>query len=262
MRRLLIRPGAIGDCILSLPALEHLRTDYTEVWAPSAVIPLYGAFDRARSLASTGLDLFGLPGLDAPPALIAALRSFDSIESWYGENRPEFRHAAKSLPISFHRSLPPAGDVHAADFFARQVGCPTPAIPRIEVPNVAARSSVIIHPFSGGATKNWPLDCFRDLANRLPLTVEWSAGPEEELPEASRIENLYDLATWIAGARLFVGNDAGITHLAAAVGAPVVALFCKTDPAVWAPRGNNVRVLAPPESVQAVLAECLRYTSA
>ena len=40
LRRLIIRPGGIGDCILSLPAIELLRTEHTEVWVPSSVLPL------------------------------------------------------------------------------------------------------------------------------------------------------------------------------------------------------------------------------
>jgi ADP-heptose:LPS heptosyltransferase len=43
---------------------------------------------------------------------------------------------------------------------------------------------------------------------------------------------------------VYIGNDSGISHLAAAAGAPVVALFGPTDPAVWAPRGPRVRILA------------------
>jgi ADP-heptose:LPS heptosyltransferase len=56
--------------------------------------------------------------------------------------------------------------------------------------------------------------------------------------------DLYELACWIRSARVYVGNDSGITHLAAAAGAPVVAIFGPTDPAVWAPRGDRVRVIA------------------
>ncbi len=48
--------------------------------------------------------------------------------------------------------------------------------------------------------------------------------------------------SWLARASLYIGNDSGITHLAAAVGTPVLAMFGPTDPAVWAPRGPNVRV--------------------
>jgi ADP-heptose:LPS heptosyltransferase len=75
------------------------------------------------------------------------------------------------------------------------------------------------------------------------LTVRWCAGPNDPpLAGAVRIDDLYRLACWISQARLYVGNDSGITHLAAATGVPVLALFGPTDPAVWAPRGANVRV--------------------
>ena len=47
----------------------------------------------------------------------------------------------------------------------------------------------------------------------------------------------------LAGARVFLGNDSGITHLATAAGCPTVAVFGATDPRVWAPRGTHVTVL-------------------
>ena len=81
------------------------------------------------------------------------------------------------------------------------------------------------------------------MAKRLKIPVRWCAGPEEALPDAVRFDDLYELALWLASARLYIGNDSGITHLAAAVGAPVVAIFGPSDPAVWGPRGDRVRVL-------------------
>ena len=75
------------------------------------------------------------------------------------------------------------------------------------------------------------------------MTVHWCCGPEDpQLDGAVRIENLYELACWLARARLYIGNDSGITHLAAAVGTPVLALFGPTDARVWAPRGAHVRI--------------------
>ncbi len=65
MRRLLIRPGAIGDCILSFPALESLCSGYTEIWLPGPVAPLVDFADRVCPISSTGLDLFGVG--DLPP---------------------------------------------------------------------------------------------------------------------------------------------------------------------------------------------------
>ena len=247
MRRLLIRPGGIGDCILSLPALEYLKTDYTEVWVRSELVPLIRFADRVQSIASTGLDLVGLPGVEAPPGAIERLRSFDSIVSWYGSNRPEFREHVQSLglPFEFHAALPPPGEnIHATDFFLRQVGSTGGALPRIPCTPAAPSDFAIIHPFSGSTRKNWPLDRFRELAARLPLPVRWCAGPEESLADAVRLPDLYELACWLASARLYIGNDSGITHLAAAVGTPVVAIFGPTDPAIWAPRGDKARVVS------------------
>lgn len=224
-RRLLIRPGAIGDVIVSLPALEFLRADYTEVWVPSALVPLIHCADRVRSLPSTGLDLLELGR--APQSLRDTLAGFDDIVSWYGANRPEFAEAVRCLPFRFFRALPD-GACHASDFYLRQIGAPSGARPRIPHPP-APRTRLALHPYSGSATKNWPLENFEALARLLPF--EWCH---------DRFEDLGELAAWLAGARLFVGNDSGITHLAAAVGTPTLVLFGPTDPAVWAPAGAHV----------------------
>jgi heptosyltransferase III len=247
LRRLLIRPGAIGDCILSIPALECLRADYTEVWARSEVAPLIRFADCVRSIASTGIDRMGLAGVDPPAELPERLRSFDSIVSWYGSNRVEFREHVKQLglPFQFFDALPPAGaKIHAADFFLKQAGCSGVAVPRIQCPAAPPGDFAVIHPFSGSARKNWALERYHELARRLEMPVRWCAGPEEPLEDAVRIDNLHELACWLATARLYIGNDSGITHLAAAVGVPVVAIFGPTDPAVWAPRGERVRVVS------------------
>lgn len=243
----MIRPGGIGDSILSLPALEYLRSDFTEVWVRAEVAPLIRFADRVCAIASTGLDLVGLAGNEPPPALLDRLRSFDSIVSWYGSNRPEFReHTVQlDLPFRFLDALPPPGArMHCADFFLSQAGGSGPAVPRISAPPEPRGDFAVIHAFSGGPRKNWPLERFRELARRLPFPVLWCAGPEEPLDHAVRIDNLWDLARWLGTARVYIGNDSGITHLAAASRTPVVAIFGPSDPAVWAPRGNSVEVIS------------------
>ena len=217
------------------------------MWVPSPVTPLIRFADSVRSIASTGLDLMGLPETAAPCGLLERLRSFDSIVSWYGSNREEFRSQVKELglPFEFFPALPEGGaSIHAADFFLRKVGCAGPAVPRIDCPRADRQEFIAIHPFSGSPRKNWPLDRYRELAERLEWPVQWCAGPEEPLEGAVRIADLYDLACWLATARLYIGNDSGITHLAAAVGVPVIAIFGPTDPAVWAPRGKSIRVVS------------------
>jgi heptosyltransferase III len=249
VRRLIIRPGAIGDLIVSLPAMECLAAEYVEVWTASRQIGLARFAHRVRSIASTGLDLLGVA--EPPPRLIEELRRFDSIVSWYGSNRAEFRETVRQLelPFTFFAALPEAGaGMHAVDFYleqARTLGpCPSDGIPRIRC-DVARENFAVIHPFSGSAKKNWPLEKFRGLAARLEraMPVRWCSGPDDPpLPGAVRIDDLYKLACWLARARLYVGNDSGVTHLAAAVGTPVLALFGPTDPAVWGPRGAHVRI--------------------
>src|SRR5215831_4701719 len=226
MTRLLIRPGAIGDVILSLPALEAATTEYTEVWAPREVLPLIRFADKKMAIADTGIDLVGVvEGAKAP-----VLDTFDSIYSWYGANRPEFREAVRHLPFTFFPAVPPPAD----------------GIPRISVPPVPREDFAVIHPFASSPAKRWPLESFHAVAKRLGTPVLWCAGPEEPLEGAVRFEDLYQLACWLSRARVYIGNDSGIAHLAAAVGTPVVSIFVATDPAIWAPRGNNVAVLMNP----------------
>jgi heptosyltransferase III len=240
-KRLLIRPGAIGDFILSLPALEFLRDDYTEVWSASPSVPLARFADRARSISSTGLDRLAVTDADD---VIDRLGLFDSIHSWYGTNRPEFRAlvASLGLPFTFHQALPD-GTKHAADFYLEQVGADAGGVPHIECRFGRRCEMAILHPFASQPAKRWPLERFEELAALMEsegkLSVKWCRGPEEELPQAYFVENLYELGAGIATATVFVGNDSGISHLAAAVGTPVVALFGSTDPRIWAPRGTG-----------------------
>ncbi len=261
MRRLLIRPGAIGDCILALPELESARADdkahraplcadYVEVWVPRPIVPLIQFADRVRAIADTSLDLVGVVEDPRTESCLRELASFNSIYSWYGSNRPEFREAVRHLPFTFFPALP--------------INFTLP--PRITVPAVPIEDFAVIHPFSGSPKKNWPLDLYRDLAaglqTRLNMPVKWCAGPRadealsenDSLDDAVRIADLYDLAAWLAAARVYIGNDSGITHLAAATGVPVVAIFLSTDPRVWAPRGERVIVLENPTVDQVLTA--------
>jgi heptosyltransferase-2 len=148
------------------------------------------------------------------------------------------------------------------------------------VPNAPLRHEdkpphlIAVHPGSGSPRKNWPFSRWIELINRLdgPILLvlgeaeqEWIptcrsllAGDEPASPTAiespaSRLLHphiqlahnlpLPELAAALARCRLFLGHDSGVSHLAAAVGTPCVLLFGPTDPAMWAPPGNHVRVL-------------------
>jgi heptosyltransferase III len=136
---------------------------------------------------------------------------------------------------------------------------------------------MVIHPGSGSLSKNWPVERFVEIAERLggETPIVWVIGPAEAesgtaeaidraIPGARVWRNLplSELADRLCGARLFVGNDSGVAHLAAAAGCPVVVMFGASDPVVWAPRGRSVTVLGDGTrgmnaiSVEAVLAAC------
>ncbi|MCX6611309.1 MAG: glycosyltransferase family 9 protein [Acidobacteria bacterium] len=245
MRRLAIRPGGIGDSILGFPALEHLALGGTlEVWARAEVLPLIH-FATTNTIEGTGL---GLLGLEEPnPQLVERLQQFDEIYTWYGAARDDFREAITALHprVNFLPALPTDDSSHAADFFAAQVGASLPAIPRIDVKPVRNRM-VLIHPFSGSQKKNWLLQNFQLLERWLESTgrsVQFLVAPHQRIPGTKVVADLSDLAGLLAGASLYIGNDSGITHLAAASGANTLALFGPTNPAVWSPRGDHVRIL-------------------
>lgn len=223
--------------------MEGLRAEYTEVWCAGQNTPLALFADRAMSIAASGLDRLGiLPAED----VVERLRSFDAIVSWYGANRPEFRALVMDelrLPFVFLPALPSPG-THAVEFFnqqARALGANPSRYPHIDIPT-KPRTFAAIHPFASGPAKRAPMAVFESIAAKFgrEMPVHWLAGPEEVLDRAIRIENLYDLAGWLAGARVFVGNDSGIGHLAAAVGTPVLTLFRRTDRRMWTPRGLAV----------------------
>lgn len=136
---------------------------------------------------------------------------------------------------------------------------------------------VALHPGSGSPRKCWPAERFAALVLALlqrEMAVVVIEGPADERPVEevfSRVAerggapaphrlfrlrevSLLDVAVILDRSVVYVGNDSGITHLAAALGVPTVAIFTVTDPRVWGPRGNVV-ILEGFPPVDAVLAE-------
>jgi ADP-heptose:LPS heptosyltransferase len=135
---------------------------------------------------------------------------------------------------------------------------------------------IAIHPGAGSKRKCWPLERFIDVARRLDfdhyklLLIE---GPAEEgisrriseaLPEGKSVVAgsvpLKLLAAVLKNSRLFIGNDSGLAHLAAALKAPSIVLFGPTIPQHWAPLGSHVTVLHEPLGCRACAAGCGDHT--
>jgi len=114
-----------------------------------------------------------------------------------------------------------------------------------------------VHPGSGSPGKNWAPEKFAMVADWAAERAEilLLSGPAErgaeEIRKAMKKASplvadtlpLVRLAGVLKWSRAYLGNDSGITHLAASLGVPTVALFGPTDPAVWGPRGIALRIL-------------------
>ena len=113
--------------------------------------------------------------------------------------------------------------------------------------------ATLIHPGSGSLQKNWPIEGFVRVSRTLQQEghrLLWIRGPAEshfhslasgfEVIERPPLEVL---SATLARARLFIGNDSGISHLAAAVGAPTIAIFGPTSDRVWRPDGPRVQTI-------------------
>jgi len=178
---------------------------------------------------------------------------------------------ARARCLIAHDPTPPPGGPHAARWLEKAIGTLVESAPadsrdpgvlvftEAERRDAGERTRELptgflaVHPGSGSPSKNWPWPRFLEAARRLAAGRPWllMAGPAEHAlvlpPDAllARDWPLRRLAAAIARAELFLGNDAGVSHLAAAVGAPTLALFGPTDPAIWAPVGPRVATRRP-----------------
>jgi heptosyltransferase III len=272
-RRLVYHAGALGDFITSLPAIAAWRHGEPSVllgipaWSVLAVPPFEIVVD-ARGTACA--PLFG----DGREPL-AFLAGVEEALVFASERSPLPRGlgARGVARILRHDPFPSLAEP-IIDYHCAFVGAPAGAVPMVATSAEGrglGRGDAVIAPGSGSLAKNWPLDGFVEVAAGLEATgheVTWLVGPAEEshpLPPRARVWRsppLGALASALARCRLYLGNDSGVTHLAAACGCPTVALFRASDERTWAPRGARVRViLSPPgvpkeTGVAAVLAAC------
>lgn len=291
-RRLCYHGGTLGDFITALPAIlywagrpaEALTLAITR--APHArLLRTAGLVDEAWSLDDPrALPLFGGSGSLPPIAEAFVFSSATSpvVESLRKAGCPSIlrQDPFPSTPVAktdYHLSLfpgAPAPEVLLAPFrrFARERGA------ALSGPLPESDRRVVIHPGSGGREKVWPLDRFLAVAAALRaagFAPVWARGPAErelELPAAELVVDspeLEDLSGLLANSRLYLGNDSGVTHLAAACGCPTVVIFGPSEPAVWRPRGAPARVVRPPQgrdirsvTVKAVLAAALELLHA
>ena len=280
-----MRGGAIGDFILTTPAVEAMRHrgsrgELCIIGRPTIAClahPDYLLDSNGASVACLYVEDGPVPTevreqladarvilaytTYAADKLRRRLRHLTDGEVWVHDPRPtpgSRLHMVEHLLRPLHRHGVPVGDpiprlqlqTRDREYAAGvQIGGPDHA------------PLVLMHPGSGGPHKCWPPRRFAHLAAQLRCRgcrVAVVCGPVETERGTDLIDqldvdcpalsppDLPSLAGLLAIAHLFIGNDSGPGHLAAAVGTATLSLFGPTDPILWCPRSPASRVLVAP----------------
>ena len=269
---LIIHPGALGDVLQAVPALRGLRAQ-----TPGATLVLagqprlgrllvaLGVVDEARAFDGLGLDALFTEG-PVPPSLAEWLGGFARVVSWFGVREPTYRARLGALAAELTVARPVPDDEtpvwrHLRATLSLGDLAETDSVAPIRLPaRPPGASAVVVHAGSGGAWKQWPPDRFAEAIGeataRHAVPVIVHQGPADRaavdalLARLDRpVERLVEpelpaLAAILSGARAYLGGDSGISHLAAAVGAPSVVLFPPAHLPRWSPWSPSARPVA------------------
>jgi len=307
-RAVILQPGALGDCILTLPLAQLMQetlglggVDIIGHTEYIGILPERSCVSSVRSIDSTELHrLFTEPTqfdlIDHDP-LINAFSDYAWIVTFLGEPDGHFEqnliftancsHSAEVITLSL--KPPEHTTQHVAEYYVRQFvheGGLSSEKATISSEDIlikvldadrehgldllgqtgvdVSKPLVVIHPGSGGQNKCWHLENFLNVARALrsaEIEAVFLVGPaeterfgnREKLLLRSAARCLSDLAlTRVVGllgcADAFIGNDSGVTHLAAGMGLRTCALFGPTDPNLYRPIGPALTVFRDPEN--------------
>ena len=266
-RVLVIRGGAIGDFILTLPAIRLLRETiagcHLEVIGYPAIAELArtaGLTDSVRSLEHRTMAPLFAKTAPIDEALAEHLRSFNLVVSFLYDPDGHFRVSMERVGVKTLIECSPLvqnDGLHASKQLAKGLEklamfLEDDLLRKPIFPAGAERSpKIIIHPGSGSEKKNWPLEHWLLLADELiGHEFVFITGEAEEARGVKITKHtnwhslpLSELAALMSTCTAFLGHDSGISHLAAACGVPSLLLFGPTDPAVWAPPQPWVQIL-------------------
>jgi len=275
-----IRLRSLGDCVLTTPALA-LAKQFRPDLKLSVVVE-----DRFAAVFTGNPDVHQILGPNA--ASLALLRPHLALNLHGGATSVRMMLAAASgLRAGFSHfryqpmyniRIPRAQDilgpeilkmdrtVHTAEHLASamfHLGVPQTEIPRARLfaaPCSRSGPYAVLHPFASSPGKTWPREHFLAVAKHLrdlgtePLFV---AGVDEDL-SAFRVHSCFqgapleEVKSLLAGAALFIGNDSGPAHIAAAFGRPVIVLFGSSDIENWRPWRTENAVLASQGGIDSI----------
>ncbi len=282
-RVLLFHDGALGDVLLSLPCIIVVKQDssFLHIAARDDVGRLLRAVGIADEVSSAGSSRYAslFTGQADEQAAEFLSRFNQAVVFTIYRESGFLRSMERLLPVGVIITLPPAGgNIHVSEFRSGQCrgAEAAPISPLLCVPScyqepamdmlsrngyMRGKRFIAIHPGSGGAAKCWPLERYLAVAERsaalFDAVVLWFTGPVESDELKERIEGfarstggihavdleLVAVAALLSQCDLYLGNDSGMSHLAAAAGCPVIALFGPTDPDLWRPVGPKTRVI-------------------
>jgi len=268
-------PRFVGDAAMQLPILRLLRqmgVGPLVVWGPAATVALVAD----NELADAVLPDQGRPG---PWAMAATLRSHRAARSIHFPKslRPALAAFLARVPerIGVDESLAGCFNTTSGPFWAAQgpfmaryhavLAKRWPGLPPMPYADYAPRAAgvtlprepyICLMPGSTWPSKSWPREHFLALAGKARLAglgVAVLGSPDEQAicayvaRDATHnlcgATSLVQAAAWLRGARAALGNDSGLSHLAAACGTPTLALYGATDPGGSSPWGPRSRIL-------------------
>ncbi|MGH2497350.1 MAG: glycosyltransferase family 9 protein [Ktedonobacteraceae bacterium] len=280
MNILVIRPGAIGDALLAFPTLHALRVKYgtkrITFVSNASILPLAIAWKVADEVSDfqhiQWSELFSTTGIHNV-ALRELLASTDIAICWLSDPddliEGNLRQAGvKKILIASGRPAEHSY-AHVAEYLASTVKIPAkqvrawhPILPSVP----KAGKTIAIHPGSGSERKNWPIAYFAEVIKTLwqeKCEVLLLAGPAEEQKLAYLQKHLapplglyrtlvnaplLEIAQQLQQCRGYLGNDSGITHLAAMLGIPTIAIFGPASrTSNWEPLGKHVGIIQQPD---------------
>ena len=277
---LVIRGGAIGDFILTMPVLAALRQQFPRTHLAVLGYPhiaqlalAAGLAKRVQSIEARSMAVFFARNGELEQSLKDYFSEFDLIISFLYDPDGIFKtNVGRCTRAQFiagpHRPDEDAG-VHASDAFLKPLEqlaiFEADAVPRLDIEKafettIVSGRWVAVHPGSGSDKKNWPESKWRELlryvmsATTLNLML---VGGEAERDRLSRLADalpptriklmqsvaLPELARWLASCVGYIGHDSGVSHLAAAVGVRSLILWGESVEAVWRPRGGEMTIL-------------------
>jgi heptosyltransferase-3 len=287
---LVVRGGAIGDFVLTLPVLCALRRRFPGVRLTVMGRPGIAELARAGGLADEilSVEARGLAGFlvrdgDLDPGLASLFAEQSLIVSYLFDPEGVFRQNVGRCTSARFISGPHRPDeslnVHAADVLLAPLASlgifGADPIPRLAIsgeptlPETVPAPVLAVHPGSGSARKIWPEERWAELLHRVTEQTAFRVlliGGEAEGDRAARLAAalppervevaqdlpLVPLARRLVRCQGFAGHDSGITHLAAALGLRCVALWGESNVAIWRPRSGRCALVADPAGLHAL----------